>query len=224
MNGSVDPRVTAGLTAFAMVAALLIPAVAQAGSEALAPPTTLLGLRTDSERMDFIHGRLDAGREPARTWWIGWLAGFSTLAVGQGTAALRLRGHAYDDLRPPLIVGAAGSAIGAIGLLLLPWPGTWASNRDPNVASAEHRLHLIAAAEALTHSWKSHLAVTLVNATGSLVLWLVFRLPLNALANFVVGMAVGELQLYTQPVSGIRDAVEYREWSESAAGSLAITF
>jgi hypothetical protein len=220
MNCGPERRWRIGLLAGALVAAFPRPAAAQAP----AAPAPVLTPRTDPERLAFIHARLDAGRDPARTWWISWLAGFSTLAVGQGTAALHLRGHQYDDLRPPLIVGAAGSAVGAIGLLPLPWPTTWATHRDPDLASAEHRLYLIADAETLTHSWKSHLAVTLVNVTGSLVLWLVFRLPLNALTNLVVGMAVGELQLFTQPVSGIRDAAEYRQWNESPAGNLTIAF
>jgi putative CocE/NonD family hydrolase len=180
--------------------------------------------KLDAERIGFIHERLDASRLSGRAWWISWLTTFSALALVQGGAALSLQGVQDEGLRPRLAVGALSSLVGVVGVLLMPWPGVWTTVADESVASAEHRLTVIADAETLGHSWVAHLATGLVNAAGSLVLWLVFRLPAYAALNFVVGMGVGELQILTQPTTGIHDLADYHAWQNPPSASWTFSF
>jgi uncharacterized protein len=177
----------------------------------------------DAERLLFIDERFDAGRPAARAWWIGWLTAYSTLAIGQGIAAWSLQGASYDTLRPQLVTGALASAIGVLGVLLMPSPGSWATNPNDDLADAERRLERIASGERLGHSWLAHLAAALVNGAGALVLCFVFGRPAQAALSFVGGMGVAELQIFTQPTEGTRDAVDYHHWSPAPAG-LAIAF
>ena len=181
-------------------------------------------LGDDAERLRFIDERLDAGRTRGQLWWVGWLASFSVLAIGQGAAALELRGAQYDTLRPRLGVSAVSSMVGALGVLLMPWPGAWAPARGGSLADAEHRLNLISDGETLGHGWTAHLAAFLVNGVGALVLGLAFHLPVDAAVGFLVGMAVGELQIFTQPTAGIGDANDYRQWRPAPTSDWAIAF
>ena len=180
--------------------------------------------RVVAQRLRFLDDRFDAGRRAGNTWWIGWLTSYGALAVGQALAAWGLPGTAFDSYRPQLVVGSLSAAIGAIGILAMPWPGSWARARDGDLDGAERRLHVIADGEALGHSWLAHLAAVLVNGVGALVLGFGFGMPIQAALGFVVGMGVAELQIFTQPTAGIHDEVDYRGWSPAPAAGPTIGF
>ena len=54
------------------------------------------------------------------------------------------------------------------------------------------------------------------------MLGLAFHLPLDAAIGFLVGMAVGELQIFTQLTAGIGDANDHRQWRPDPTSDWAI--
>jgi hypothetical protein len=156
-----------------------------------------------------IGAELDAEAARARLWWNAWTAGYAGLTIGQGVAA----GRSGDrDTRADLGVGAATSLIGVAGMLLSPLPRVAAAAEEletmPSGTAEERQARDRAAvllreraadAEREGRSWLSHALNFVVAAGSSLVLWKGFDRGTSAAESFATGLAVGELQLWTQP-------------------------
>jgi hypothetical protein len=133
-----------------------------------------------------------------RTWWWGWLGGFSALTVGQG--ALYLTSD-DEDFKAGQLVGAAGSTLGVLGTLI--------HAVQPYDVPADGDLHALladrAAREIEGRGWVNHTLNAAVNVASGAVLWGYYKQPGSAAFTFVAGMLIGEAQIWTQPTLA-RDA------------------
>lgn len=171
--------------------------------------------RDDAEvtrRLAFIEQHLESGTAAANRWWYGWYAGFSALTVGQFVIAL-----AVDDPkdRAGYAVGAAASSLGVIPLGFLPftprlaaanlraYPATTPAERRRKLAAAERLLHAAADVEIQGRSWITHALGLSVSLASGLVLGLGYHSTRAAVLNSVGGVALTELQIFTQPTAAI---------------------
>jgi hypothetical protein len=156
-----------------------------------------------------IQQELDHEALHERLWWNGWMATYAGLTVGQGVAA----GLSGDrDTRADLGVGAATSFLGVIGVLISRLPeidaaaetlrAMPAGGEDAGRARDEAATLLreqAASAEREERSWVPHALNFIVAAGSSVVLWKGFDRGTSSAANFATSLAVGELQIWTQP-------------------------
>jgi hypothetical protein len=185
------------------------------------------------ERLAFIENALYSGQSRAKTWWYGWLAGYSAGAVVMGTLAavhwddtksdpqtgqvVQDRGFAED-----MLVGGATFALGVGGLLIDPFDPAYGPNElraMPESTVEECRLKLERAEELLREcarrekdgrGWLTHLLNLGVNAAAGLVTVLAFdRSWSDGLITFATGEAVSLLNIYTQPRRAARDLENY---------------
>ena len=187
-------------------------------------------------RLAFITGALDAGQSRAKTWWYGWIAGYSAGAVAMGVLAgahwndtklvpdqnldmhvVRDRGFAED-----MLVGGATFALGVAGLLIDPFVPATASRklrplpegtpmkRLDKLRRAEELLRQCARREKDGRSMKTHLMNAGVNAAAGVVTAAAFKRPwTDGLITFVTGEAVSLLNIFTQPMRATRDLKKY---------------
>lgn len=186
-------------------------------------------LSDDSKRIQQIQTYLDSGKTRAQLWWYGWTGFYTGAAIFSFTMA------ALSDNRTSKIfqnVQAFESLVGTAGLLIFPFPAKSAADKlkvmpqnteEEQIAKlreAEDLLEKSARAEIGGRSWLQHSLAFLVNATGSIVIWKGYEKTIKengdnpltqALINLVLGTAVAELQIWTQPTKAIRDWKEYRD-------------
>jgi hypothetical protein len=184
-------------------------------------------------RLAFITGALDAGQSRAKTWWYGWIAGYSAGAVAMGVLAATNwnepvietfapvpepdRGFAQD-----MLVGSATFALGVAGLLIDPFvPATAARKLRPlpegtsmermaKLQRAEELLRQCARREKDGRSMKTHLMNAGVNAAAGVVTAAAFKRPwTDGLITFVTGEAVSLLNIFSQPMRATRDLKKY---------------
>lgn len=202
----------------------LAPRAAAADTpRAAAPPSDAEVTR----RIAFIQERLDRGTAAADRWWYGWYAGWTALTVGQAALAV---GTTDAGLRADSAVGAVGSSLGVIPLGLFPFPARFAAadlralpastpdERRRKLARAEGLLKTSAEAEVFGRSWISHTLCGTVSIALGLVLGLAYRRPLTGALNAVAGIALSEIQIFTQPTAAIDDWSEYSRSTGEAAG------
>lgn len=172
-----------------------------------------------------IQRELDREAAHERLWWNGWMAVDGGLTVGQGVAA-GLSGDREDQV--DLGVDAATSFLGVAGMWISRLPEVDAAaealralpgdddeeRRDRDEAAILLR-EQAASAEREERSWVAHALNFAVAAGSSLVLWKGFDRDASAAANFPVSLAIGELQIWTQP-AGLLDAPEQRTAPEGA--------
>jgi hypothetical protein len=185
------------------------------------------------ERLGFIENALYSAQPRAKTWWFGWIAGYSAGAVVMGSLAA---GHWKDVKRDPqtgekvpdrgfaedMLVGSATFALGVGGLLIDPFVPAYGPNRlrgMPEATSDECRLKLQRAEELLREcarrerdgrGWLTQLLNLSANAAAGLVTVLAFDRPWSdGLLTFATGEAVSLLNIYTQPRRAIRELENY---------------
>lgn len=187
------------------------------------------------ERLSVLTNALDSAQPRAKTWWYGWISGYSAGTVVQwglakahwndvktedGSATprtVRDRGFAED-----MLVGGATTALGAGGLLIDPFVPAYGPNRlrpMPESTPEERRMKLVKAEELLRRcalrekdgrGWLTHLLNIGVNAAAGVVTAAAFHRPwTDGLMTFAVGEAVSLLNIYTQPRRAIRDLENY---------------
>ena len=187
------------------------------------------------ERLSFITNALDSAQPRAKTWWYGWISGYSAGTVMQWGLAkahwndvktedgspqprtVRDRGFAED-----MLVGGATTALGVGGLLidpfvpaygpsrLRPMPETTAEERWAKLIRAEEVLRQCARRERDGRGWLTHLLNLGVNAAAGVVTAAAFHRPwTDGLLTFAAGEAVSLLTIYTQPRRAIRDLENY---------------
>jgi hypothetical protein len=185
------------------------------------------------ERLIFIETALSSAQPRAKTWWYGWIAGYSAGAVVMGSLAAA---H-WKDVKPDpqtgqpipdrgfaedMLVGSATFALGVGGLLIDPFVPAYGPNRlraMPEETPEERRLKLQKAEELLREcarrerdgrGWLTHLLNLGANAAAGLVTVLAFDRPWSdGLLTFATGEAVSLLNIYTQPRRAVRDLENY---------------
>lgn len=193
-------------------------------------------------RLAFITGALDAGQSRAKTWWYGWIAGYSAGAVTMGVLAATNwnepvietfapvpehdRGFAQD-----MLVGSATFALGVGGLLMDPFvPATAARKLRPlpegtpmerlaKLRRAEELLRECARREKRGRSLSTHLMNAGVNAAAGVVTAAAFKRPwTDGLTSFAIGEAVSLLNIFTQPMRATRDLKKYEAGDPGNSG------
>jgi hypothetical protein len=174
-----------------------------------------------ARRIAFIEGRFARGDAAANRWWNAWFYGFTALTVAQGVLAIATTD---PGLRTDSAVGAASSSLGVMPLGLSPLPARFAvgalralpdatpAERRRKLARAEELLRESAEAEALGRSWLNHALGGGVSVGVGLVLGFVYKRPGSAVLNTVSGIALSELQIFTQPTAAIDDQRAYERW------------
>lgn len=182
-----------------------------------------------THRIQEIQSCLDAGKTRAQLWWYGWTGFYSGAAIFSFTLAAL-----SNDTTPKIFqnVQAVESLVGAGGLLILPFPSRYASQKlkampensleekTAKLKEAEILLERSAKAESAGRSLLQHTLAFLVNASGSAVIYFGYGKKIKengdnpfsqALMNFVSGTAVAELQIWTQPTRAIKDWKKYEK-------------
>ena len=172
-----------------------------------------------SRRIALLQERLDRGTPAANRWWYGWYGAYGALAIGQAAVAI-----AVDDpgTRADMAVGAVTSAVGLLPLGLFPFeprhaaadlrgaPARTAAERRAKLALGERLLSASADIESFGQSWIAHALGASVSLASGLVLALAYDRVTSGIVNGVGGIAVGELQIFTQPTGAIDDWRSYR--------------
>lgn len=203
-------------------------------------------------KLGFIESVLRDAQPRARTWWYGWLAGYSAgTAVSWGlakahwddvkvegtapdTRTVRDRGFAED-----MLVGGGTFALGVGGLLFSPFspasaaaklgrlPGDTPGDRRIKLLRAEELLRQCAKRERDGRGWVTHLLNIGVNAVAGIVTSAAFDRPwTDGLVTFVLGESVSLLNIFSQPTRAIRDLEAYESggWRKRTLSGNAAAF
>jgi hypothetical protein len=213
---------------FAVALTLLL----RAAPVAAEPPGAALAL-SDAEvarRLAFIEVRLERGSFAANRWWNAWFYGWTALTVAQAAVAFA----ATDPgLRTDMAVGAVSSSLGVIPLGLFPFPPRLAAGelralpegtkeeRRRKLSRAERLLRESAEAEAFGRSWMNHALSGVVSVGVGLLLGLGYKRPAAGVINAAGGVALCELEIFTQPTAAIDDLRAYQRWTGRGAGTEA---
>jgi len=192
-----------------------------------------------TERLTFIENALRSAQPRARTWWYGWIAGYSAGAVVQGSLAIAHWNDVKPDQGSPnapkvrdrrfaedMLVGSATFALGVGGLLIDPFLPAYSAKKlqvMPEATPEERRSKLLRAEELLRkcarrekdgRGWGTHLLNIGANAAAGLVTTLAFhRKWYDGLITFAAGETVSLVNIYTQPRRVIRDLENYEAGS-----------
>ena len=218
----------------ALLALLLFaPTMAVAGQCAdFAGGSAALQAAEPAARLTFIRERLKHEAPRARLYTGLWGAGYSLLALGQ----LALVPAMAPPERVDYYVGAIASAV-TVGLVVgMPlavmedadaFDGriasiTAASGSCAALAEAEKLLARDAEGEAFGVSWIMHGANVVLNAVLGLVLGLGYGHWEAGVLDAVVGAALGEATIFTQPTQLVTDLERYRAGDLSPPAATAL--
>jgi len=191
-----------------------------AGCAAIAGGSTSLERIDAGERLRFVRERLRVDARDARIWAWTWAGIYSALTVGN--LAL-LAAHDQDQRRDDYL-GAAASFVGLAVLLVSPLKvmrdQRWLERRlarapagvDPCalLADAERLLIRDAAAEAFGKGPLVHAGAFIFNLGLGLVLGAGFGHWNSAAITSLVGIAISEIQIVSQPNGALRTLQRYR--------------
>ena len=182
-------------------------------------PTPSVLDRSDDVKLLFLSERLHAGHTAAKVWYWSWTAIYAAGTVGQ---MLGFMLSTDFETQVNFAVGAATTAL-ALLLQLIPgfppesapreldgMPDATPEQRRLKLKRAEELMEESADAELFGRSWVLHVASAAVSIAGGLILWLGYGWFVDGLLNAVGGIAVTELQIWTQPMRATRDWDEYR--------------
>jgi len=186
--------------------------------------------REVAQRLDYLQHALDRGERTATVWRLGWIAGYGGATVGE----LAIRSRADSDKgKQDALVGAATSAVGALGSLFTPlgashlparlrsMPGDSPEQGRAKLTAAERFLRESAADEIRGRSWQAHALAGAVNLGAGLVVALHYKRPADGFLTFAVGQLISEVQIFTQPMRAVRDLRDYEHRSDFASASAA---
>jgi len=176
---------------------------------------------SDSEldkRLKFIETRL-AGLNPnARRWQYGWTGFYSMTAAGQSILAIN---EDDNDDETNYIVGAVKSAGGLAMMLINPLPAVTSFDRFQSMPSQTRaeRMGKLEKGETLLHEnadrarqrygWKRHLISIGANLLGGAAI-AVYGDSSDAVTSTIVGIAVSEASIWTEPARAVTDLEDYR--------------
>lgn len=170
-------------------------------------------------RYAYIESALRRDAPAARLWWTGWVASYAALTVGQASFALATTSK---GLRIDSLVGGATTLLGAVGTALtsraaFTAPGRLAAMkadtpraRRLRLKRAEESLRDVADSERFGRSPVSYIGAALVTLASTFVLWAGYKRYTSGWLNLLAGTAVSQIQIATQPTSGLRAWNAYR--------------
>jgi len=199
------------------------------------PAATAAEPEDRTRRIAWIEKQLNDEQESAKLWWDLWLAGYATLAglnaVAAGVVPELLDASVSDKEREQwrgrFLVTMGASTLGTIAGLARPWwakCGTaplrsYAPGSKDRLRAAETLLEEAAEQQEFGRSWLTHLGAAAINIGAGLVLWLGYDLPVDAAITAVAGMAIAELQIWTQPTGLMEAQARYKSGAwRTAAG------
>jgi hypothetical protein len=185
-----------------------------------------------AEQSEHIKKLLDQDKKNARIWWYGWFAGYSAATVAQGIVFFS---SDNKSTRQDMALGAATTALGAAGQLLMPivpktlslqdyqFPENASSKLTEELIYSEELLKEIAEREKEGRSWKIHALTGAVNVSTGLITWLGFKRSVwDGVEIFALNTVVTELQIWTQPTRAIKDYKNYCEKYGTESGIEAV--
>ena len=168
------------------------------------------------ERLRFIAARLKSEAVQARTWEAGWSIVYVG-GLGYGSYQLAHARNAAADTEAA--VGIGKSLIGGITMGLFPLKASRGAHEldaspaaDGSLARldlAESLLRRNAAEADLRYAWQPHVFSLLMNLVGGAAIWIAGDFK-RAAQSTGIAIAVGELQIWTQPWQAKSDLREYR--------------
>lgn len=215
------PRFGVVVASLIVVVQLLTPAPARAAQcRAVDGGSPALAALDAETRLRWLDRRLASGAARARIWAWTWRAAYSGITVGETVLALTTNNR--ED-RAADVVGAVSSFIGVAANVLLPlevmgdqswWVKHYARSHDDDPCALVNTAELLfirdAKSEAFGVGPLVHVGNFLINIAGGLVLGLGYgRWPAFAYTS-LVGIAVGEIQVATQPTDLVEDLRLYR--------------
>lgn len=172
-----------------------------------------------NERLQVVETMLKHNEKAAQTWWYSWIGLYGGATIGQGVVA-----YATTDtkLRQDMIVSAGTTLIGLAGQVIFPVKSGYEmiSSDKINGLSYDEKLKKLLDDEGKLKyqseraisgkNWQTQAMNFAVNLTGGLVTWLGFKRPLmDGISSFAIGMAVSELQIFSQPTRAKKDYRAY---------------
>jgi hypothetical protein len=170
------------------------------------------------QRLKFIETRLARQGPDARYWQRGWTGFHAASAVVQGVLAV----DADDsDDEVNYLVGAVKSTGALAQMLIRPLPAVQSATRFQALPSQsrEERIHKVAQGEALLHEnadraatrtgWKRHLIGIGANLIGGVAI-AAFGDSSDAVTSTLLGVAVSETNIWTEPSRAINDLEDYQ--------------
>lgn len=183
-------------------------------------PIQSLGDISDTEleqRLKFIETRLVGLNPKASRWQYGWTGFYAASALGQTVLAID---EDDSDDETNYIVGAVKSAGGLAQLLVKPLPAVKSYDRFLSMPAQTRteRLLKLEQGEALMHEnaeraqqrygWKRHLIGIGANLLGAAVI-AVYGDSADAVTSTILGIAVSEANIWTEPARAVTDLEEY---------------
>jgi hypothetical protein len=193
----------------------------QAADEQKAGLTRDASVLSDSEldaRLRFLEERLDDGETWAKYWQWGWAGTYSGSTV-YGTVRAIVTNK--EENRTDHIVSAVKSAIGTSWMLLSRQPGRngadsmraiTGNSRDARLArlaEGEVLLQAVAKRAEQRSDWRMHAGNIALNLAGAGFVF-GFGRDSDAWLSLGVGIAVGELSIFSAPARGIQDLSDYQ--------------
>jgi hypothetical protein len=186
---------------------------------------------SDAERTTWIQQVLDQGQGNARLWFEGWVIAQGALAAGQTLLSVKVGDRHF---RQDMLIGAAESFVGLIGLLTDPMvpataadqlralPESTGPQRRLKLEEAERLLRESAEREARGRGWLQHALAVGVCAAGGVLIVLAWDRPwTDGLIDLGTCLAVAEAQILTQPYRAEDDWERYQQRILSTGGSTA---
>jgi hypothetical protein len=231
LHGIGQQRQIREVTAAAVVCLSLLATSARAATEAGTAGGDAASVASDDDaalraaedaevlaRLRFIERRLEGEAACAQAWTWSWV-GFN--AAAGGYEVYRAVGAGNSAERVDEIVGGAKALIGIIGRLARPLSARMGAaelrgiaeatpgERARKLAFAERLLERNARQAAQRHALLPHVLNASLNLAGAIVVWVVANAPGTAWLSAGIGVAVGEVVIWTQPTRASQDLGDY---------------
>lgn len=170
------------------------------------------------QRLNFIETRLEGLNPNASYWQYGWTGFYAVSAVGQ--AALAIDEDDGDD-QTNYIVGAVKSAGGLVQMLIKPLPAATSHSSFQSMPSQTRaeRILKLEQGEAMLYEnairaqqrygWKRHTIGIVANLLGGVVIASNGDSS-DAMTSTVLGIAISEASIWTEPDRAVTDLDDYR--------------
>ncbi len=172
-----------------------------------------------NERLQAIETMLKHNEKAAQAWWYSWIGLYGGATIGQGAVAY---GTQDKKLRQDMIVSAGTTLVGFAGQIIFPVKSGYEMSSSDKLAglSYEEKLMKLRDDESKLKyqseraisgkNWQTQAMNLAVNLTGGLVTWLGFKRPLmDGVSSFAIGMAISEIQIFSQPTRAKKDYRAY---------------
>jgi hypothetical protein len=192
-----------------------------AATAAAAHPCETLTPAEAAERLERLQRDIERNRRHMKIWNATWFSIYGAATAAQTTLAIALDD---DDDKAVYGVGAGRAAIAALAVPILSVEtralSTTTGSACADLAAAERVMAENVKLHAKGRGWFKHAGVVGLNLAAFLTLGLGFDLWERGAIGFGIGVVVGEIQIYTQPMS--RDIARDYERRGPGRGDVAI--